>query len=215
MVHLPFSMRGHSRWPASRLLLSFFFFFFLTTNLFFRSTEMSVWNCPWDAEMKPPPLPASYLILCPFERSLILFLITGSLFQEAGPPSHHSYYSPYFISGSEAGILHQNKTKKTNQKKVKVYHLQWIRFAGSPCRKEASADMEDGLPSFVWTTRKPPASSIHHSVSQRGASDPAWHPPCRRLHCQFPSILPSISAMFFQILLYFCSANNTQLCFQE
>lgn len=123
------------------------------------------------------------------------------------------YPSPYFrLSGWN--LAPKSNLKKRN-KKLKVCRFQRIGFDGSPCRKEALADTEDGFPSFVWTTRKPPASSVHHSVSQCGASDPAWHPPCRRLHCQLPSILPSIPAIYLQILLCPRRADNTQLRFQE
>lgn len=217
---LSFATRGSSRSPLSRCFVlseeRIDFFFFFTTNLFFRSIEMSVGIRPWDAEIKPPPLPALYLILYvsfkDWPSSSLWSPAASCLFQEANPSFHHSLSLTLFPA---LRLASSTKIKNKINKKVKVYHFQRIGFAGSPCRKEALADMEDGLPSFVWTTRKSPASSIHHSVSQRGASDPAWHPPCRWLHCQLPSILPSIFAIYLQILLYLRRANNTQLRFQE
>lgn len=45
--------------------------------------------------------------------------------------------------------------EKTNKQKDKAISLPNRRIAGPPCRKQALVDTEDGLPSFVWTTRSP------------------------------------------------------------
>lgn len=52
-----------------------------------------------------------------------------------------------------------------------------------PCRRWIAplrVNTRSSLP-FPFSSQYPPS----------GAADPAWHPPCRRLHCQLPSILPS------------------------
>ena len=74
-----------------------------------------------------------------------------------------------------------------------------------------------------WIDRPPscehqelPATSIQQSVSPSGAADPAWHPPCRRLHCQLPSALPSNTASSPDPLLSLFITDNSWLhCWKQ
>lgn len=116
--------------------------------------------------------------------------------QQSGPLSY-SVHAPEFVSASQTepdSLAEAEPCRANNKHKAKQSHphpaasgspvgLSSWGTSIRPCRRWIAplrVNTRSSLP-FPFSSQYPPS----------GAADPAWHPPCRRLHCQLPSILPS------------------------